>query len=225
MRKLLILLAVLFTPVAWALHTDGAELNLNKVSLSLHAEQWLTTKTATVNITANATVADQGIEKVRGDILSKLQQIVPGAQWHILSFSRQQDQSGLESIQLVAQARLEQADLNGLRNKTKSISKAGETYTIDSIEFNPSQEEMLAASNTLRANIYQQIKSEIEVLNKSYPDQKFFLHRVDFAAAFAMAPMINMAVGTTRKMDLTPPPTPIGNKAELTAAVEIASTT
>lgn len=197
---------------------------LNKVSLTVTANQWITTQTALVYVAVNAAVTDQGIEQMQTNVLQKLNQIAQ-ADWHILSFERQQDSSGLEKIQISAQARLQQTALGNLRDKAKEISKAGETYTISDVQFTPSDDEIRQANIQLRENIYQQVKAEIDQLNKIYPDQKFYLHQIDFANIGAPAPMANQylmkealvaGAAPAKNMD-------VGNKATLQATAVIAS--
>lgn len=208
-----------------------AEVNLepllNKVTLQLNTEQWLTTKTALVNVSVNASVTDQGIEKVQAEVINKLNQLSNKGEWHLLSFNRSQDQSGLESIQILAQARLAQTELSGMRDKAKSISIPGEKFTIDSVQFTPSEDEVRQANVVLRNNIYQQAKAEIDALNKQYPEQKYYLHNIDFVSqspveAVPMAAnVMNMQkISTDRSIA---PPLSIGNKLQLQAMVVVAA--
>ena len=163
----------LFAAISW-------EPLLNQVTLQLKAEQWLTTQTALVNVNINAAVSDQNIANLQNEVLNKLKQLIASPDWHIISFDRQQDQSGLESIQIAAQVRVAQASLASLRDKAKAISKPGETFTIDNVQFVPSEDEIRQANNNLRNNIYQQVKTEIDTINNIYPDQKFYVHNIDF---------------------------------------------
>lgn len=224
MKKLcaLIVCFTMTTPV-WA--SENLEALLNKVTLQLHAEQWITTKTALVNVGINAAVTDQGIEKVQNEVMQKLAQLA-NSEWHILSFDRQQDKSGLESIQIVAQARLQQNELGNLRDKAKAISKPGETFTIDDVQFTPSEDEVRQANVLLRGSVYQQAKAEIDTLNKSYPDQKYYLHQIDFMVMPPMAPA-PMAQTMMYKMDggvaRGRPPLSVGNKAEIQATIVLAA--
>lgn len=221
-RLYLLILTMLFSLPTWA------ELNLepllNKVTLQLKAEQWVTTKTALVNVGVNAAVSDQGIEKVQADVMQKLDQIAKG-EWHILSFNRQQDSSGLESIQIIAQARLPQSELTGMRDKAKAISKPGETFTIDNVQFVPSEDEIRDANTALRNNLYQQAKAEIDALNKMYPDQKFYIHQIDFMMSPPIEPL---PMATTMMMPKVANlraavPLAVGNKLTQQAAVVVAS--
>lgn len=221
---LLSLLAFICSGPIWAA-IDSLEPLLNKVTLQLHAEQWVTTKTALVNVGINAAVAGQGIEKVRSEVIDKLNQLAPSNDWHILSFNRQLDKSGLESIQMSAQARLQQSDLNNLRDKAKTISKPGETYTIDSIQFTPSEDELRQANSTLRNDIYQQAKAELDTLNKTYPDQKYYIHQIEFLV-FPPPPVPMMAAAAefpVKSAYNRALPLNVGNKNELQATIVLAS--
>jgi hypothetical protein len=221
----ILLLGILLALPAWA--EDNLESLLNRVSLQLHTEQWLTTKTALVDVGINAAVTDQGIEKIQANAMQKLNQLSDKGEWHILYLNRQLDKSGLESIQIGAQARLPQDELSNLRNKAKTLSRPGETFTVDNVQFTPSEDEVKQANIAMRNNLYLQAKAEIDTLNKLYPDQKFYLHQIMFNTQLPMAPMpmMNNAMSMERpSLKAIPMPLPIGNKAELQAMVVIAST-
>lgn len=190
MRKCVgVLLGFFFMLPAWA-QTENFEALLNKVTLQLTAEQWVATKTALVTIGINASVSDSDLGKIQSTILDKLNQLAGKADWHIISFDRSQDQSGLEKVQASAQARLPEPALIGLRDKAKALSKPGETYTLDNVQFVPSDDEMRSANTALRNNIYQQAKNELDQLNKQYPDQKFYVHQINFIGELTVqAPM------------------------------------
>lgn len=221
MKKIyLALLALLFVSPVWA--DLNIEPFLNKVTLQLRAQQWVTTKTALVSVGVNAAVTDQGIEKLQNEVLQKLAQLANKDEWHIVSLNRQQDKSGLETVQITAQARLQQSELTGLRDKAKSISKPGETFTIDSVEFTPNEDEIRLASQQLRNNIYQQANAEIDTLNKMYPTQKYYLYQVNFMN-YPVVPM-PMAQGMMARMNVaSTAPLSVGDKVELQAMVILAS--
>jgi hypothetical protein len=226
MKKIaLICMSIILTSAAWA-NVDYGPL-LNKVTLQLQAQQWVTTKTALVYVGVNSAVADQGIGNVQADVLNKLKQLSDKDEWHVVSFNRQLDQSGLERVQISAQARLPQSELSGLRDKAKKISKPGETYTIDNVLFTPSDDEVQQANTSLRNNLYQQAKAEIETLNKTYSDQKYYLYSIDFGGnpIVSPAPMQENAMYMEKSMATArvAAPVAVGNKAQLQATVVIAS--
>ncbi|MBX3709252.1 MAG: hypothetical protein KIT56_04210 [Gammaproteobacteria bacterium] len=215
-------LSFLFSLPVWA-NVDLGPL-LNKVTLQLQTEQWVTTKTALVSVTVNAAVTDQGISNIQADVLNKLKQLSDKGEWHVVSFNRQLDQSGLENIRIMAQARLPQTDLAGLRDKAKAISKPGETFTIENVQFIPSDEEIRQANTTLRSNLYLQAKAEIDTLNKIYPDQKYYLYSIDFVSQ----PISPMPMAASMHMEKTAlsasiSPVSVGNKVQLQAIVVVAS--
>jgi hypothetical protein len=226
-----ILLSLMMTVPAWAMgDLPGIQDALmNRISIRLSAEQYVTTKTALVTVGINAGVSDSGLEKIQDEVLKKLNTLSSAGEWHITSFDRSQDQSGLEKVVISAQARLPSAALVGLRDKTKSMSKPGETFTVDNVEFTPSEDEIRAANILLRNTIYQQAKEEVDRLNKMNPDQKYYIHNIDFVGNIIspqpMMPMVQNAYMAKTAMSSMggAPSLAVGNKVELSAIVVLAS--
>lgn len=191
MRIFYLVLCTLFLSVnAWA--DNSFEPLLNTVTLELNAEQWVVTQTALVTVGVNATVTGGGLEKMQSTVLAKLNQISNKGEWHIVSFNRSLSQSGLEQVQISAQARLPSSDLSGLRDKAKAITKPGETYTLDNVEFVPSESELRDANTNLRSVIYEQAKNEIANLNKFNSDQHYYLHNINFVGNTVPQPQANI---------------------------------
>lgn len=226
MKRLLIMfVGFIFLSPALAFNlNDHQDAILNQVSFRLSAEQWVTTKSALVNVSINIGVSDSRVEKVHEEVLKKLSQISDQGEWHIISFDRSQDQSGLEKIQVMAQARLASSVLSGIRDKAKSLTKPGETYSIDSIQFTPSDDEMRAANATLRSNIYQQAKEELDRLNK-LSDQKYYIHNIDFAGNIVSGaiPQNNAFISVRMTQGVASKELPVGDKLIISAAVDLAA--
>ena len=232
MRNIFPVLCSLFIALpVWADTT--LEPLLNTVTLQLSTEQWVATKTALVTIGVNASMSGNGLEKAQNEVLSKLNQISSKGEWHIVSFTRTLDQSGLEKVQISAQARLATSDLSGLRDKAKAISIPGETFTLDNVEFVPSEQDLRDANATLRNDIYQQAKNEITNLNKLYPDQKYYIHSVNFQNIVQPMPMampmaqnamfMRGSVASNIASTANANNIAVGNKLNLSASVVIAS--
>ncbi len=226
---LFVLFSILISTAANA-DTDYSSL-LNKITLQLKAEQWVTTKTALVTASVNAAVTDQGIEKMQAKVVQKLARIADKSEWHITDYTRSQDKTGLERIQMTAQARLPQDSLANIRTNAKSISTPGETYDIEDVQFTPSEDEMRLVNLNLRNNLYLQAKSEIDALNKVYPDQKFYIHQIDFISPIIPepVPMNYMAKAAKPTMAMAQvqsvSPLTIDNKLTVQATVIVASMT
>ena len=225
MRKWLLALSFFLACPVWA--DAPIDPLLNMVTLQLSAEQWVTTKTALVTVGVNASVSDNDIGKIQSQVKDKLNALSAKGEWHILSFNRNQDQSGLEKIQLTAQARLPESELSGMRDKAKAISKPGETFTVDNVEFIPSNEEVRAANTALRADIYQQAKDELAQLNKVYSDQKYYLHDVNFLGLAPIRAQRSQAMMLmqTKSMgnDMASAALAVGDKLKLSATVTLSS--
>jgi len=219
----LLLVSLLVSLNAWA--DNAYEPLLNTVTLELNAEQWVTTQTALVTIGVNASVTGGGLEKIQSNVLSKLNQISNKGEWHIISFNRSLGQSGLEQVQISAQARLPSSDLGGLRDRAKAITKPGETYTLDNVEFTPSENELRDANKNLRNTIYQQARNEIDVLNKANPDQHYYIHNIDFVGRVTPQPPQPMMykVGGMNTLASNAANISVGNKLSVSATVVLAS--
>jgi hypothetical protein len=198
---LLFLLTALGIAPVWAFEINpDSSFILNKVTARFTAEQYVATKTALVTIGINAGVNDAGLQSLQDEVLKKLNDLSNKGEWHIISFERSQDQSGLEKVQMQGQARLPTSALANLRDKAKAMTKPGETYTLDNVEFTPSAQELKDANITLRGEIYQQAKDEIDRLNKVYPDQKFYVHEVNFMNNILPGPMMPMQAMAMARM-------------------------
>lgn len=221
MKKMIVLLFAAVISNAWA-STHLASL-LNRVSLQLHTEQWVTTKTALVTVTVHAALRDQGVGDIQNTIMQKLNSL-QNANWHIVSFERQQDQSGLESVQITAEARLSQPQLPTLRARAKAITKPGENYKVSGIEFVPSDDELRQAKLNMRQNIYLQVKQEVDMLNRTYPSQNYYVHQIDFTETPRSLPIERpMRATASAQFSQENQPMDVGNKQVLNAHVVIAS--
>jgi hypothetical protein len=154
---------------------------LNTVTYPITVEKWATTNTAKVTVSMDAALDKVGLTDINSHVLENLNKMATKADWHITQFNRTQDKSGLEVLHVEAEARLTQDNLAGLRDKAKTVSKAGETYTVSAIDFSPSNTEMEATHAAARAEIYESAKQEITRLNQAYPEQHYFLRSLDFA--------------------------------------------
>jgi hypothetical protein len=201
-----------------ALAENSFEPLLNTIDLEFSAEQWVTTQSALVTVGVNATVSGGGLEKAQSNIMTKLAQISNKGEWHITVFNRSLNQSGLEQVQISAQARIPSSDLSGLRDRAKAVTKPGETYTLDNIEFTPSETELRDATTNLRSLIYQQAKNELASLTKFYPDQHYFIHRIDFTSKSIPQPMNAMYMKSSGSNNIS-----VGNKLVLTATAILAA--
>lgn len=153
---------------------------LNKIVYQLHAKNWVKTNKANVVISVNAIMQDQNLPHVQQEIMQKLNKLNAEQKWNIVTFSRSQDQSGLEKLHMVVNARLLETKLNNFRDRVKSLSKSGEKFQLQNINFEPSVKDMEQTRNALREQIYKQVKIELEQLNKTFPKQHYFLHDINF---------------------------------------------
>nr|WP_242601946.1 hypothetical protein [Legionella yabuuchiae] len=202
------------------------DLVLDKVSFQVTARQWVTTKSALVNVSINATLTNTDLIKARAEITDSLDKIAAGA-WHIVQFDRSQDSSGLEKLTVLARARVDQHVLPNVYKNAKTVSKPGMNYEISSIEFKPSLEEVQEAKNQLRQTLYQQAHQELSRLNQVYSGQSYSLHQLIFVEGDAQpqpqAFKARELVNTMALAAASAPAVAVSNELTMTALVQVAS--
>lgn len=199
---------------------------LNQVVFEVSAEQWITTKTAKVIVTVNATMNEEKAAGLYQNINQKLGKVVDNTAWHITNIERTQDKSGLEQATITAEARLTDAQIANLRSRLQSISKAGENYSIAGIEYTPTLIERETAETALRNQLYQQIKNELAQLNVVYPNQKFVVHNISFSEnrnAPVPGPVMFAAAMEKTAVSSNANTLAVSNKLQLTARVILGS--
>ncbi|KTC81490.1 hypothetical protein [Legionella brunensis] len=199
---------------------------LDKVMFQISARQWVTTQTALLSVNVNATLTNADLVKTRADIMSMLGKIASG-DWHITQFDRSQDSSGLEKLFVSAEARVSQASLTNIYQNAKDVSKPGATYTINSVEFKPSLEEVQQIKLQLRQRLYQQVNDEIARLNKVYTNQNYSLNTLTLyeGEVAPLQPKIYQRTMNTMAMSAAAPEPAltVSNELTMNAMVELAS--
>ncbi len=195
---------------------------MDQVIMPMTVNDWTTTKTAKAIVTIDVTLTNVELAKARQKIMTQLQGIAK-ADWHITRFQRSQDQSGLERLQGLAEARIEEAALSTIYVKAKEISKPGVAYQIQSLDFSPSPDEIEQLKSRLRAKIYFDAKEELERLNKIYDNQQYRVHRIDFSTAIAPERRYLMKQGQAATEQAAPASVALSHRVWVSANVILAS--
>ena len=109
--------------------------------------------------------------------MQKLNTIAKG-EWHITQFNRNQNASGLETLFVSANARIEQSNLASVNDSAKKISQPGILYKISNIDFSPSQQDIEKVEILARHDLYNKINKEVDYLNSVYKQQQYSLYSV-----------------------------------------------
>lgn len=162
-----------------------------QVSLQLTAETWVSTQTAKVTIAWDASLNKKQLANAQNSFQQALHQFAANSTWQIIEFTRTPTKTNLEQVHAVAEARLPESDLAGLRDTAKAFSSEGQTYSIENILYTPSSAEIMAARVQLRSQIYNQAKDELARLNNVYPNTNYRLYNISFSGINGMTPTPN----------------------------------
>lgn len=206
--------------------TDNSQaaMTLDKVMFQLSEREWVSTQTALLTVAVNATLGKADLVKAREDIMANLKKIADGS-WQITQFDRSQDSSGLEKLYVAAQSRISQASLTNIYQNAKAVSKPGESYEVNGVEFKPGLEEFQQAKASLRERIYKKVNDEIARLNKVYTTQAYSLNNIVFYEGDFAVPM-QKSFQSNRMAMAAVAPAPavtVSNELILGALVELAS--
>ncbi|STX51796.1 Uncharacterised protein [Legionella busanensis] len=224
-------IAVLFLLPAFCFaNNDQTDIPLDKISFQVSARQWVTTQTALLTVDINATLTNADLVKARADIITNLNKIAAG-DWHITQFNRSQDSSGLEKLFVEAQARISQSSLTNVYQNAKAVTQPGSTYSINTIDFKPSFEEVQKVKAQVRQRLYHLVKAELMRLNNTYKTQYYSVNNIYIMEgntlpvpqqprAYQAKEMINtMALGAAAPTsDVT-----VSNEILMSAVVDVAS--
>lgn len=152
---------------------------LDKINLTLSEQSWVETKTAKVTVVINAVLNAKALSEARGKILTNLNQMIKG-NWHITTFNRTKDKSGLEKLMVLAEIRVNNQMLSSINDKAKKQSVPGMSYEVANIDFNPSFKELNEARAALRQKMYQKVQQEIDSVNQQFSSQHYTVKNITF---------------------------------------------
>ena len=207
--------------------TPSTVLGLDTVVFQIAAKQWVSTQTALLTVNINATLSNADLVKARADIMDKLAKIA-GGEWHLTQFDRSQDSSGLEKLDVKAQARVPQASLTNVYVNAKSVTKPGANYEIGGVEFKPSLDEVQQVRAQLRERLYQQASAELARLNKVYTGQSYSLYNLVFGEGDMIAMPLSKSYQPQEMMNAmampaAAPALTVSNELTMSAWVQVAS--
>jgi hypothetical protein len=189
------------------------------VKFPVQAKTWVKTQTANVIVMVNATVKNTEVVSLHSNLMNTLNQIAKG-DWHVTDFSRNPDNSGLEKVNIRAQARLASNALKSLEVNAKKISRPGVTYKIADVLFQPSFKDVRKAKSSLRMQIYKQTKNELKRLSKVFPGINFRVYSINFMPYQAVPGPANRMMAFAKVGDAM---TPVQNQLTQSAVISLKS--
>ena len=136
-------------------------------------------KTAKVTVSINASLDQKSLQDIQ-QVIDKNLKGLANVNWRMINFTRNQSESGLESVMAVAQARIPTGQITDIRGKAKDLSKPGIKYQISDIDYSPTEAELQQALVSLRGTVYQKVKTEIDLLDKTFGNEDYYIQNIRF---------------------------------------------
>ncbi len=165
---------------------------MDDINLSFTVEDWINSNTAEVTMTVNASTEGQDGLDLRTEIKEALETLVD-TEWRFIDISRNTGRSGLEEWNVMAQARVEEKDLNNLPSRAKELGRKGLQYRVGNVDFTPTKEQFEDLYRDLRSKINGLISEELSTLNTELSGRKWRVGGVNYN--FGSAPMSHARAG------------------------------
>lgn len=179
----------------------------DRVVLDLATEGWVNTKTARVMVGVEAAMNGSAAGTMRDAMVKSVNELAK-SDWRLTAMNRSQDQTGMERWSATYEARLTEADLNGLNEKAKKSSKPGLQLMVQNIDFAPTLEETQTTKNQLRVQLYKMANDQLTALNTALPNRGYRISLIDFIGDEPVQPRPYMAKAgramTMAAMDAAP---------------------
>ncbi|MAZ39614.1 MAG: hypothetical protein CMF49_05785 [Legionellales bacterium] len=198
----------------------------NKINYQLSVSQWVNTQTAKVTVSINASLDQKSLQDIQ-QVIDKNLKGLANVNWRMINFTRNQSESGLESVMAVAQARIPTGQITDIRGKAKDLSKPGIKYQISDIDYSPTEAELQQALVSLRGTVYQKVKTEIDLLDKTFGNEDYYIQNIRFYSGAMPNGYANNRGNMMMKAvvaDTAPSNANVSQKVQLNADVTIAST-
>jgi len=149
------------------------------VAYTISAEDWVTTKTARVTLSVEASVTSSNAGAMRTD-MAKAVNDAAKADWRLTEFNRSQDQTGMERWSVSFESRLPESTLGGLADAAKKASKAGMQIRVADVDFSPTLEETEAVRAALRAKLMKAAADQLTAVNAALPGKNYRIANISF---------------------------------------------
>lgn len=173
-------LAVLLSfPCFTSAHAVEDKSPTRMITYNLEMEDWVSTQTARLVVNLQTSVNGADAAGIGAHLTENVNELGKG-EWHLTSLNRNVDGTGLERWNLTFETRMPEANLSGIFDKAKKMSKPGLQINIVAVDFTPSVAEMGQAEHNLRKKMVKEIQDQLTQLNQLVEGPKYRILRVIF---------------------------------------------
>lgn len=200
----------------------------NQISMQLQEEGWVSSDTAQVTVSVQVATNQDNTSVVMSEVTNKLKKSIKlPVEWRLVDLSTEKSSAGLFAISAKMSARLNSANLASLRNALDALSKAGEQYKIESIDYQPTLTEVSKENTRLRELLYKDVLEQQQLINTAFADKRYQLFALNFDSSYVNSSRPTMmyatnGLGASRQVHVSAS-TPFSQQVILTANVTFSS--
>ena len=186
--------------------------SLNRIVYQVQVRQWVSSQDAKAIVSVNWVSNRQNVTQLCQGVMQNLQRIVPGV-WHITQFSRIQMNAGVQKVVVQAEIRAPIKKLDAIYQRARKVSRPGQTYRVQSLDFNVNLEDIMQVKSALRQKVYKKVAAELKRLSHWYPKQHYFVHQITFTnhPIFSGTRLMQMTGNTGNRLAAVPASNPLAS--------------
>lgn len=146
------------------------------ISVNFTAEDFITSETVRVVLKLAYRPTSEDVD-VSEDVKSSLKKVLD-TNWFFKYFSKSKDSSGMDFYDILVEGRVFHSDLMVLENHLENVNRRGMKITVSEYSHTPTPAEYSALYSSMRENLYNMIKEELEQINDLLDDDHEYKWRV-----------------------------------------------
>jgi len=152
---------------------------MDNVQLNFTVEDWISSDSAEVTVTINATTNGEAGGNLKDEIRDSLKDLVD-VEWRFTNVHRSVSRSGMEEWLITAQARIGENDMNNINAQAKKLGRSGLKIRVQYVDYSPTKEQYEELYSQLRESIYEMVNGELTRLNSELSDREWRIAAVNF---------------------------------------------
>lgn len=136
---------------------------MSNVSMSLTADEFITSESAKLSFTATYALTDPSAD-AKAEILDAAKKLYNG-EWFVTGVHREDSSAGIETVTYSLSIRVPESFVNSVRSGIKNVNRSGLKFELHSTDYTPTQAQIEEGNKSLRKKIYAKANEELEILN------------------------------------------------------------
>lgn len=159
------------------------DIPMSQVSMTITADEYITSETAKVSVSVTYAMMDAE-QDPRAEVMKAAEEVTKSA-WYVNGVHRAEDNSGIETVTYSLTVRVPEKEINSIKKKVKTVSRAGLKMQITGTDYSPTTSQIEEGKKAIRKKVYEKVNEELKILNELVieTDERWVVGDVNFLTA------------------------------------------